>query len=93
MYAISFDLKVDELKKHYGELYNNAYDEIKKELETLGFIWTQGNLYINEANTNGLMSVYKAIDMLKGIKWFKTSVRDIKVFKVESFSDFTEIFK
>ena len=93
MYAISFDLKVDELKKHYGDPYNKAYDEIKKELETLGFIWTQGSLYINEASTNGLMAVYKAIDMLKGIDWFKASVRDVRAFKVEDWSDFTEIFK
>jgi Uncharacterized virulence-associated protein D len=28
MYVIAFDLKIDDLKKNYGEPYNGAYDEI-----------------------------------------------------------------
>jgi virulence-associated protein VapD len=32
MYAISFDIKISDLKIHYGELYNNAYYEIKQTL-------------------------------------------------------------
>lgn len=47
MYAIAFDLKIDDLKKNYGDLYNKAYDEIRQELEILGFEWTQDNLYVN----------------------------------------------
>ena len=45
MYAIAFDLKIDDLKKTYGEPYNRAYDEIRQELEALGFEWTQGSVY------------------------------------------------
>lgn len=93
MYAISFDLKVDELKKNYGDPYNNAYDEIRKELEVIGFIWTQGSLYISSSETNGLALVYKAINRLSQIQWFKNSVRDIRAFKVEDWSDFTDIIK
>ena len=29
MFAISFDMVISDLKKHYGETYNNAYFEIK----------------------------------------------------------------
>nr|WP_275051094.1 hypothetical protein [Helicobacter bilis] len=47
MYAIAFDLKIDDLKKHYGEPYNKAYDEIRQELEALGFEWAQGSLYMS----------------------------------------------
>ncbi|MCQ2814099.1 YafQ family addiction module toxin [Helicobacter pylori] len=32
---------------------------------------------------------YKAINKLSQIEWFKKSVRDIRAFKVENFSDFT----
>lgn len=32
MYAIAFDLKIDDLKKEYREPYNKAYDEIHQEL-------------------------------------------------------------
>jgi len=93
MFAIAFDLKIDDLKKFYGEPYNKAYDEIRQELETLGFQWTQGSVYINHSRENSLTTVYKAINRLSKINWFKQSVRDIRAFKVEDWSDFTEIVK
>ena len=93
MYAIAFDLKIDDLKKAYGEPYNRTYDEIRQEMEALGFNWTQGSLYINSSNTDNLAQVYKAINKLSKINWFKDSVRDIRAFKVEDWSDFTDIVK
>lgn len=93
MYAIAFDLKIDDLKKEYGEPYNKAYDEIRQELETLGFEWTQGSVYINNSEKDTLTTVYKAINKLSNIIWFKRSVRDIRAFKVEDWSDFTSIVK
>ena len=93
MYAIAFDLKIDDLKKSYGEPYNGAYDEITRELAQLGFEWAQGSLYINSDNNNSLTTVYKAITRLSKISWFRDSVRDIRAFKVEDWSDFTDIVK
>ena len=93
MYAIAFDFKIDDLKKTYGEPYNRAYDEIKQELEALGFDWTQGGVYMSVAKENTLTTVYKAINRLSAIDWFKKSVRDIRAFKVEDWSDFTDIVK
>lgn len=93
MYAIAFDLKIDDLKKNYGEPYNVAYDEVRQELEALGFEWTQGSVYINSDSNNSLTTVYKAINRLSQIDWFKKSVRDIRAFKIEDWSDFTEIVK
>ena len=93
MYAIAFDLKIDDLKKTYGEPYNRAYDEIKQELEALGFDWTQGGVYMSVAKENTLTTVYKAINRLSAIDWFKKSVRDIRAFKVEDWSDFIDIVK
>ena len=93
MYAIAFDMEIAELKKSYGEPYNPAYDEIKKELSKIGFEWVQGSLYLATKNINNLTYVYKAIDRLKNIEWFKKSVRDIRVFKIEDWSDFTSIVK
>lgn len=93
MYAIAFDLKIDELKKAYGDPYNGAYDEIKRELAQVGFEWTQGSVYINHDDRNTLATVYKAITKLSRIDCFKSSVRDIRAFKVEDWSDFTGIVK
>ena len=93
MYAIAFDLKIDELKKVYGEPYNKAYDEIRQELEKHGFEWTQGSVYMSKAKENNLTLVYKAITSLKKITWFKSAVRNIRAFKVEDWSDFTAVIK
>ncbi len=93
MYALIFDLKIDDLKREYGDPYNRAYDEIRRELEQLGFEWTQGSVYISTSEKDTLTNVYKAINKLSKIDWFKKSVRDIRAFKVEDWSDFTEIVK
>ncbi len=94
MYAIAFDMMVDALKKHYADPYSNAYNEIEQTLKDFGFVRKQGSLYLNEnAGVNPLRSVYAAIDALKGIDWFCRAVRDLRVFKVEDWSDFTEEFE
>ena len=93
MYAIAFDLKIEDLKKHYGEPYNNAYNELSRELEDLGFEWTQGSLYVSNDTSNTLTHVYRAINRLSKINWFKLSVRDIRAFKVEDWSDFTDVVR
>ena len=82
-----------ELMRRRGGPYNKAYDEIRQELEKLGFQWTLGSVYISTETQNTLTTVYKAINMLSKITWFKDSVRDIRAFKVEDWIDFTEIVK
>lgn len=93
MYAIAFDLKIDDLRREYGDPYNKAYDEIRQELEAVGFERTSGSIYISTSEKDTLATVYRAINCLSNIEWFKKSVRDIKAFKVEDWSDFTEIVK
>lgn len=41
MFAISFDMVISDLKKNYGEPYNNAYFEISVILEEFYFFRTQ----------------------------------------------------
>ena len=82
---------ISNLKKHYGEPYNNAYFEIKEVLRRNGFNWVQGSTYLTESDDLG--NVIKAIMDLSKIDWFKKSVRDIRGYKVENWSDFTDIVK
>ncbi len=82
---------ISDLKKHYGEPYNNAYFEIKEVLRRNGFNWVQGSTYLTESDDLG--NVIKAIMALSKINWFKKSVRDIRGYKVENWSDFTDIVK
>ena len=82
---------ISDLKKHYGEPYKNAYFEIKEVLRRNGFNWVQGSTYLTESDDLG--NVIKAIMALSKINWFKKSVRDIRGYKVENWSDFTDIVK
>jgi len=91
MFAISFDLVISALKTYYGKPYNRAYFEIKVLLEQHDFEWIQGSTYLTKSDDLG--TLYKAITSLSKIDWFRKSVRDIRGFKVENWSDFTEIVK
>ncbi|MPM33214.1 Endoribonuclease VapD [bioreactor metagenome] len=91
MYAITFDMVVADLKEHYGEPYNNAYFEIKTLLRVYEFYNTQGSVYLTQKND--MANLYRAIQALKKLDWFKKSVRDIRAFRVEDWSDFTAVVK
>ena len=89
MYALSFDMVISDLKLYYGEPYNNAYFEIKEILKKSGFEWIQGSTYMTR--TNDLGALVKAVMLLSRVDWFKKSVRDIRGYKVEDWSNFTDI--
>jgi len=91
MYAIAFDMLISKLVTNYGEPYNNAYYEIKQVLGEYDFDNLQGSVYLT-SNTS-LANLYNAIQALSSIEWFRNSVRDIRAFKVEDWSDFTETVK
>ncbi|MDR2086712.1 MAG: virulence protein [Dysgonamonadaceae bacterium] len=91
MFAIAFDMCIADLRKHYGEPYNNAYFEIKSTLREYNFYNTQGSVYLTEKND--MANLYRAIEALKKIDWFRKSVRDIRAFKVEDWSNFTDVIK
>lgn len=91
MFAISFGMSISKLEEHYGTPYNRAYYEIKESLKKNDFNWIQGSTYLT-VNGN-LSNLYKAINDLSKFEWFKKSVRDIRAYKVEDWSDFTPIMK
>jgi virulence-associated protein VapD len=91
MFAISFDMVIVDLKKNYGEPYNNAYFEIGKALIKYEFYNTQGSVYLSQ--NSDMSNLFRAMNELKKIDWFKNSVRDIRAFRVEDWSDFTQFMK
>lgn len=91
MFAISFDMVISSLKENYGELYNNAYFEISVVLENFNFYRTQESVYLTDSND--MSNLFRALNALKNIDWFKESVRDIRAFRVEDWSNFTGYIK
>ena len=91
MYALSFDMNISDLKENYGEIYKKAYYEIKTLLIRDGFEWIQGSTYLTKSDN--LTNLTRAIMDLAKIDWFKKSVRDIRGYRVEDWSDFTDLVK
>lgn len=91
MFAISFDMLISDLKANYGETYNNAYYEIATTLEKQGFYRGQASLYLS--TNNDMSNLLRAMNALKNIEWFRSSVWDIRVFRIEDWSDFTQFIK
>ena len=88
MFAIAFDMSVKLLKEHYGEPYNNAYYEIGVVLKEFDFYNAQGSLYLTSKNEIG--NLFEAIDALTDVEWFVKSVRDVRAFRVEDWSNLTD---
>ncbi len=84
-------MNVSMLRAEYNKPYNAVYYDIKNILQQNGFEWIQGSTYLTRSEDMG--NVVKAVMALSKIDWFKKSVRDIRGYKVENWSDFTDIIR
>ncbi|HXG09364.1 MAG TPA: virulence factor [Gemmataceae bacterium] len=87
MYAIAFDMDIEQLRTNYGDPYNNAYLEIRRVLERHGFRWQQGSVYFGGPETNAVTCVLAAMDLARSLPWFAASVRDIRMLRIEELND------
>ncbi|HBN9803513.1 MULTISPECIES: virulence factor [Gammaproteobacteria] len=87
-YAIAFDLDTETLKQSYpNPSWNNAYGDIRKTLEPLGFSWQQGSVYFGDERINAVQCVLAAQQLSTTYTWFKASVRDIRMLRIEEMND------
>ena len=87
VYAIAFDMDIEQLRVHYGDPYNNAYVEIRKVLEGHGFQWQQGSVYFGGASVSATSVMVAVIDLTTQLPWFAASVRDIRMLRIEELND------
>jgi virulence-associated protein VapD len=87
VYAIAFDMDIESLKQNYGDPYNNAYTEIRKVLQSHGFSPQQGSVYFGDSTVNAVTCVLAAQDLARKLPWFSSSVRDIRMLRIEEFND------
>ncbi len=91
MYAIAFDLTVKETEKWHPKGTTGAYRDIQRRLLEFGFERVQGSVYVT--TRDDLANLTAAILGLKALVWFPKCVRDIRAFRMESWSDFTDLVK
>ena len=95
MYAFAFDCEIAALQaqygKHAGRSWNNAYPVVRDTLAKHGFTWVQGSVYHVDTDDMGVLVL--ALQDLIQLPWFPPSVRDIRAYRVEQWSDFTPVVK
>ena len=91
MFAIAFDLVVADTLENHPRGVTQAYADIRNVLTEFGFEWRQGSLYTTDKDD--LANLFAAIMALKALPWFAASVRDIRAFRIEHWSDFTALVK
>jgi virulence-associated protein VapD len=91
VFAIAFDLDTNDTERHHPKSVTQAYTEIRTTLQSYGFEWKQGSVYT--CDNEDLANLFNAMNALKALPWFAPSVRDIRAFRVEQWSDFTATMK
>lgn len=88
MYAIVFDLDTEILKEvDPGVSWNNAYSEVRTFLTSRGFEWKQGSAYFGDDSIDAVRCVRVVQKLSKKFAWFKPSVRDIRMLRIEENND------
>lgn len=87
MFAVAFDLDTKQTERSHPKGVTQAYTDVGRTLAAFGFEWRQGSVYI--CSIEDLGNLFDAMNALKSLPWFAASVRDIRAFRVEQWSDFT----
>ncbi len=91
MVAFAFARVVKDTEEHHPKGVPAAYSDIGATLADYGFRRVQGSLYVCE--NEDMANLMDALDALTALSWFPPSVRDIRAFRVEQWSDFTARIK
>jgi len=88
MYAIIFDLDTNALQQTYPNTsWNNAYSDIRGYLTSQGFEWVQGSGYFGDTSVDAVKCVLTVQRLSRKFPWFKASVRDIRMLRIEENND------
>ena len=91
MFAIAFDLVVADAEEHHPRGATAAYADIGSTLRRFDFERIQGSVYVTE--NDDMANLFAALLALKALPWLPLSVRDIRGFRIENWSDFTPIIR
>jgi virulence-associated protein VapD len=94
MYAITTDLDMDTLKAVYpGPSCTDACSDIRRVLASHGFDWMQGGVYFGNDTVTPVTCVLAVLDMKAKHPWFASSVRDMRMLRIEDNNDLMPIIQ
>ncbi len=88
MFAIAFDLVVADAAEHHPRGVAAAYADIGTALKKFGSDRIQGSVYVSQ--NDDMANLFAALLALKALPWFPKVVRDIRGFKIENWSDYSD---
>ena len=91
MYAVAFDRVVADTEQHHPKGVSQAYADIGVILDAYSFRRVQGSMYVTD--DENMANLFLAIQALRAEPWFPPSVRDLRAFRIEQWSDFTPVVK
>lgn len=88
MYAIVFDFDTETLRQLYpNPSWNNACADVRNYLTSRGFEWKQGSAYFGDETVDAVRCVRVIQKLSRRYAWFKPSVRDIRMLRIEENND------
>jgi virulence-associated protein VapD len=88
MYAIVFDLDTTVLEQTYPTAsWRNAYMDVRRVLEQRGFDWQRGSTYFGNDGVTAVDCVLAVQELSRAYAWFRPSVRDIRMLRIEENND------
>ena len=88
VYAITFDLDTQMLEQNYGgPSRRNAYMDIRNALSDHRFDWRQGSVCFGDESVSAVDCVLAVQDITARFPWFSSSVRDIRMLRIEENND------
>jgi virulence-associated protein VapD len=91
VFAIAFDLRVADAEQNHPKGLSQAYRDICITLGKFQFRGIQGSVYVTDVDD--MANLLSAMLALKALPWFPASVRDVRAFRIELWSNFTPLIK
>jgi virulence-associated protein VapD len=91
MFAITCLLDPTATEAKHPQGADGALSEICRTLRSFEFERQPNGIYT--CDNEDLANLFVAMTALKALRWLPASVRDIRAFRVEQWSDFTSFFK
>lgn len=92
MYAIAFDFDLDTLD--FNDIpMGDAYEGAEEILADFGLMKLSNTIYAIPDSKNNLRAVYQVIQKIATDKWLKLFLSNVRVCRLEDWSDFTSIVK
>ena len=90
---INFDLDTNKLKEVYPKTYTNAYYDIRRYLEDIGYLHRQGSGYISVYVKTFAEVEQDLKDLSNILSWLKYCIKKIDATSVGDRYDMVEVIK